>query len=134
MMLTLFHVFASLALLACGWFADGWFQRRKIAVLHAQLKATRQTAAEHSDQARRQIGQLQAELAARPAATAAPRVKPAAVPAPISADTAAAAAAVRRAAAERLVPDHGFAQTAIGAAHHGFATTEVMNEPVARAR
>ena len=130
---TLLWIVPALALLAGGWFASAWFHQRKIDALSGQLKAVRQTAADHASQVRRQIGQLQAELAARPPATAAQRearaaaVTPAPAPAPTPASVAAAAAAAvaaRRAAAEKLVPDHGFASTAI--ANNGFATTEVM--------
>ena len=130
---TLLWIVPALALLAGGWFASAWFHQRKIDALSGQLKAVRQTAADHANQVRRQIGQLQAELAARPPATAAQRearaaaVTPAPAPAPTPASVAAAAAAAvaaRRAAAEKLVPDHGFASTAI--ANNGFATTEVM--------
>ena len=130
---TLLWIVPALALLAGGWFASAWFHQRKIDALSGQLKAVRQTATDHANQVRRQIGQLQAELAARPPATAAQRearaaaVTPAPAPAPTPASVAAAAAAAvaaRRAAAEKLVPDHGFASTAI--ANNGFATTEVM--------
>ena len=134
---TLLWIVPALALLAGGWFASAWFHPRKIDALSGQLKAVRQTAADHANQVRRQIGQLQAELAARPPATAAQRearaaaVTPAPAPAPAPAPTpasvaaaAAAAVAARRAAAEKLVPDHGFASTAI--ANNGFATTQVM--------
>lgn len=53
---------------AAGWFAASWVQQRRIDALQVQLKVLRQTLQVHSDQARRQIGQLQAELASRPAA------------------------------------------------------------------
>jgi hypothetical protein len=129
MTLTLLWIVPAIALLAGGWFASAWFHQRKIDALHGQVKAVRQTAAEHANQVRRQIGQLQAELAARPPATPAQREARAAAPAPAPtpasvAATAAAAAVARRAAAEALVPDHGFAATAI--AGNGFATTQVM--------
>ena len=62
---TLLWILPALALLACGWFASAWFYKRKLDALHGQVKAIRHTAAEHASQARRQIGQLQAELATR---------------------------------------------------------------------
>ncbi len=141
MISTLLWIVPALGLLAGGWFASAWFHQRKIAALHGQMKAVRQTAAEHANQVRRQIGQLQAELAARPPATAAQRearaaaAAPAPAPAPTPASVAAAAAAAvaaRRAAADKLVPDHGFAATAI--AGHGFATTQVMEQPAGSGR
>ncbi len=55
----------SVALLAAGWWASARHHQRKIDLLLLQLKVTRQTAQAHTDQARRQIGQLQAELATR---------------------------------------------------------------------
>jgi hypothetical protein len=115
----LLWILPALALLPCGWFAAEWFYKRKIAALHAQAKAARQTAAEHAIQARKQIGQLQAELAARPPMSRVEREKRAS-----AAETAAAAAEARRAAVEKLVPDHGFENTSLAA--HGFARTEVM--------
>ena len=129
------------AMLAAGWFASARFHQRKIDALHGQVKAVRQTAADHANQVRRQIAQLQAELAARPPMTAAQRearvaaASPAPAPAPTPAEVAAAAAAAvvaRRAAAEKLVPDHGFAATAI--AGNGFATTQVMEQAVGSGR
>jgi hypothetical protein len=57
---------ASLLLLPCGWFAAAWRYKRQLGALQEQLQAVRRTAAEHAQQARRQMGQLQAELAARP--------------------------------------------------------------------
>ena len=58
----------ALALLAAGWWASARHHQRKIDLLQAQLKLTRQTAQAHTDQARRQIGMLQADLASRPPA------------------------------------------------------------------
>jgi sRNA-binding protein len=73
----------ALAMLACGWYASAWYHKRKIAALRDQIKAVRQLAAEHANQARRQIGQLQADLAARQAAAQAQReAQPAPAPAP----------------------------------------------------
>ncbi len=69
-------IWASLAVagLAAGWFASAWVHQRRIEFLQVQLRVMRQTMAAHTDQARRQIGQLQAELAARPPAARAPEV------------------------------------------------------------
>jgi len=114
----------ALVALAVGWCASAWFHQRKIAALLVQHKAARQTEAERAGQVKRQIAQLQAELAARPPA------RPSAGPVAPSrdprtpAEVAAEAAAARRAAVEKLVPDHGFAPTAV--ANHGFVRTEVM--------
>jgi uncharacterized protein HemX len=58
---------AALAL-ALGWFGSAWFHQRKINALRAHLKAVKETASEHSNQTRRQIAQLQAELETRRAA------------------------------------------------------------------
>ncbi len=78
----------ALVMLACGWYASAWYHKRKIAALRDQMKAVRQLAAEHANQARRQIGQLQADLAARQAAAQAQReAQPA--PAPAAAEPAA---------------------------------------------
>lgn len=115
----LLWILPAAALLAGGWFAAAWHYKRKLNGVQAQIKAIRHTAAEHANQARRQIGQLQAELAARPPIGAARRAAAPAAPPPAS------AAEARRAAAEQLVPDHGFAPTAV-AANHGFARTQVL--------
>ena len=41
------------AMLAGGWFASAWFHNRKIDALRQQIKAVKQTAADHANQARR---------------------------------------------------------------------------------
>jgi hypothetical protein len=110
-------ILAALALLACGWFASAWFYKRKLAALHAQVKAVRHTAAEHASQARRQIGQLQSELAARPPASAAPRARRAVEPAPV---------APTEVTTRMRIPDHGFEATVIGST--GFQPTQVMED------
>ena len=51
---------AALVLLPCGWFAAAWRYKRQLGALQEQLQAVRRTAAEHAQQARRQMGQLQA--------------------------------------------------------------------------
>lgn len=79
-MLPLLPTMAALALLPCGWFAAAWYYRRQLRTLQAQLHAVRETATEHARQARRQVGQLQAELAARPPLPASARESRAAVP------------------------------------------------------
>ena len=50
---------AALVLLPCGWFAAAWRYKRQLGALQEQLQAVRRTAAEHAQQARRQMGQLQ---------------------------------------------------------------------------
>jgi hypothetical protein len=110
-------ILPALALLACGWFASAWFHRRKLDALHGQIKAIRHTAAEHASQARRQIGQLQAELAARlptPSAQHARR--------PVAAVPASPAVVTKR----LRIPDHGFEATVIGST--GFQPTQVMED------
>ncbi len=61
-------VAAAVLMLVAGWWASARHHQRQIDFLLLQLKVTRQTAQAHTDQARRQIGQLQAELATRPPA------------------------------------------------------------------
>ena len=91
---------AAVVLLAAGWWASARHHQRKIDQLEVQLKVTRQTAQAHTEQARRQIGKLQAELAARP-------------PAPQQGD--ASAAPRRKVAAPDRFERHedGFPQTAV---------------------
>ncbi|MBL8362314.1 MAG: hypothetical protein JNN18_17625 [Rubrivivax sp.] len=66
MIVLVLYVGAALALLGCGWLASAWLHQRQIEVLRLQLRQAKQTAADHATQARKQIGQLQAELASRP--------------------------------------------------------------------
>ncbi len=66
MIVLVLYVGAALSLLVCGWLASAWLHQRKIEVLRLQLRQTKQTAADHATQARKQIAQLQAELASRP--------------------------------------------------------------------
>ncbi len=110
-------ILPALALLACGWFASAWFYKRKLDALHGQVKAVRHTAAEHASQARRQIGQLQAELATRLPAPAVHRPRrpvPAAQAAPTVVTT------------KLRIPDHGFEATVIGST--GFQPTQVLDD------
>lgn len=100
---TLLAVLAAIALLACGWYANAWFYKRRIAELQQQLRAVKQMAAEHAQQAKRQVGQLQAELARRPAV---PRPVPEPAPAP-------AAPAVAEPETQPRRPRDGFAPTMI---------------------
>ena len=119
----LLWIIPALALAPCAWFVATRIQQRKIAALQAQIKAVKQTAAEHANQARRQVAQLQSELAARPPMPAAVREQRA-----NAAATAAAATSTvesRRALAEQLLAEDGFKATTI-IPNHGFATTEVM--------
>ncbi len=114
---TLLWIPPALALLACGWFASAWFYKRKLDALHGQVKAIRHAAAEHASQARRQIGQLQAELAMRlpaPAGQRARRPVEAVPPSPAMVTT------------KLRIPDHGFEATVIGST--GFQPTQVMED------
>lgn len=121
MMPELLWIFPVLALPCGGWFAAAWYYKRKIRALKGQVNAVRQAAGEHANQSRRQIGQLQAELAARPPRPSAERERRAVAAAT---EAAAGAAESRRAAVDRQVPSHGFAATAI--LSDGFAATQVM--------
>jgi len=114
----------------CAWFAAGWFYGKKIAALRAQIKAVKQTAAEHASQARRQVAQLQAEIEARKAAALPPRSAPEPAPRVATGQVQVAAAAsgkpVQRFVADAdLVAPAGFAHTTI-VPRDGFASTEVM--------
>ena len=111
----------ALLLPVCGWFAAAWYYKRKLRALQGQVQAIRQMATEHAQQARWQIGQLQAELAARPVVAAAERDKRAAPPAP----TPAPAPEPVQSASERA-----FAPTAI--LNDGFAETLVEQSPLLR--
>lgn len=121
------------ALLACGWFASAWFHQRRIGALRQQVKAVRQTAAEHANQARRQIAQLQTEIESRKAALPPARRMPEpAQPAQAAAPQSAPAAAGHKSqpvktfvADADLVSPAGFAHTTI-VPRDGFASTEVM--------
>ncbi|HMN74591.1 MAG TPA: hypothetical protein PKC97_00875 [Burkholderiaceae bacterium] len=121
------------ALLACGWFASSWFHQRKIGALRERLEAVRNTAAEHANQARRQIAQLQVEIESRKAAMPPPPRRasepaPRVVPGQVQVQTAAAATGkpVQRFVADAdLVAPAGFAHTTI-VPRDGFASTEVM--------
>ena len=113
------------ALLACGWFASAWFHQRRIGALRQQVKAVRQTAAEHANQARRQIAQLQTEIESRKAALSPARRT--AEPAPPAPAAAAGKAKPVTSFVEDadLVTPAGFAHTTI-VPRDGFASTEVM--------
>jgi hypothetical protein len=113
---------AGAALLAAGWSASAWHHGRKLDTLHRHLKAIKQTHAEHSEQMKRQIGQLQADLEAhRAAVPPARRAAPSATPRPAPAAT----AEERKAAVNAMLAAGGFAPTQVVSAE-GFATTEVM--------
>ena len=105
---------AAVALPAVGWWASARHHQRKIDLLLQQLKVTRQTAQAHTDQARRQIGQLQAELATRP-------------PAPLPREAPATEAPRRKVAAPDRFERHddGFPQTAV--IGDAFAPTQLQS-------
>ncbi len=111
-------IWASLAVagLAAGWFISAWVHQRRIDFLQVQLKVMRQTMVANTDQARRQIGQLQAELATRP-----PAIRP-----PEAADTPLPDGIRRKPAApdRYVVMEDGFPQTAIIGEH--FPPTMMM--------
>jgi hypothetical protein len=122
MLQTLIWAGLAAAGLAVGWFASAWVHRRRIDFLQVQLKVLRQTMQANTEQARRQVGQLQAELAARPPAPAPARSEPAHVPATPLAE------GIRRrpAAPDRFVVlEDGFPQTAV-VAGDAFAPTRLM--------
>ena len=116
----------ALALLPCGWFAAAWYYKRRIRALQGQLHAIRQTATEHAQQARWQIGRLQSELAARPPVPAADRNQRAASPAPEPGP----APANRVEEPVQSASDRAFAPTAI--LNDGFAETTVERSPLLR--
>lgn len=51
---------------ALTWWASHWWYGRQQAMLHERLERVRQTATQNAQQARRQIAQLQEEIARRP--------------------------------------------------------------------
>jgi hypothetical protein len=61
-------ILTATALTALTWWGCTWWYGRKLAELQGRLEKTRQTAAQSTAQTRRQIAQLQKELAERPAA------------------------------------------------------------------
>jgi hypothetical protein len=66
---------AGAVLVMLGWLASAWHHGRKLEALQRHLKAVKQTHAEHGEQMKRQIGQLQAALATH--RTAVPSAPPA---------------------------------------------------------
>jgi hypothetical protein len=113
---------AGAVLLAAGWFASAWHHGRKLDALNRHLKAIKQTHAEHSEQMKRQIGQLQADLEAHKAAVPpARRMQAASGEAPAPAGT----VEDRKAAVNSMRAAGGFAPTQVVGAE-GFATTELM--------
>lgn len=107
-------ILTATALTALTWWGCTWWYGRKLAELQGRLEKTRQTAAQSTAQTRRQIAQLQKELAERPAAPQR-KVRDEAAEA---AQAAAAAAARRQTLEESLdtptpsrLPSHGFADT-----------------------
>jgi hypothetical protein len=113
---------ATLVLVTCGWFAAAWYYRRQLRDLHQQIDAIRETATEHARQARRQVGQLQAELAARPPLPASAR--------DVRAGAAATAPQGPGGAVAPTGSDPAFAATAI--LSDGFPATVLMRPPARR--
>jgi hypothetical protein len=116
---------ASLALAGgvAGWLASAWLHQQRIQALQVQLRVMRQTMTAHSDQARRQIGQLQAELAQRP-----PLPVPETPVEAVRGQLAPLVEGIRRrsAAPDRFVMmEDGFPQTAV-VAGDGFAPTQLI--------
>lgn len=103
------------ALTALTWWGAAWWYGRKLADLHGKLEKTRQTATQAATATRRQISQLQKELAAR-----APLAKGAAAPRPVHDE-----AAERAARKQALLDDDSFDKT-IRLPAHGFADTQPM--------
>lgn len=119
-------IVATLVAAPCAWFAAAWFYKRKIAALRAQIKAVKQTAAEHASQARRQVAQLQTEIESRKAAVPPPRRAPSVAQGQTQAVAAAKNKPLKSFVADAdLVSPAGFAHTTI-VPRDGFATTEVM--------
>ncbi len=116
-MLILLWILTSLAFAFGGWFASAWYYKRKVQALRRQINAVRLTASEHANQARRQIGQLQAELAARSPRPHAARERRAAVSATASGDD-------HGLGADAPLPNDGFATTTI--LPNGFVPTAIM--------
>jgi hypothetical protein len=114
-------IILSLVLLPCGWFAAAWHYQRRLHATQLQLHAARQTAAEHAQTARWQIGQLQAELAARPPMPPEERERRAA---------AAMAGEVRDADTGLPRPGSDYAETAL--LHDGFPQTMMIRPPARR--
>ena len=104
---------ASLVGLGASWLACAHVYRRKIKLLQRQHKADRQTALDRFNQARHQIGLLQADLASRP--PGARRADPAP-----GTPSRAAEALIDRVSAH----EDGFAKTMIGP--QGFQATQLM--------
>lgn len=107
-------IFTALALAGLTWWGCAWWYGRKLAELQQRLDKTRQAAGEHVSAARRQIAQLNKELAERP---------------PLSksqhrARDEAADAAARKAALEKSLDDAGATTQRLPA--NGFADTQPM--------
>jgi hypothetical protein len=114
-------ILVSLSCLLLGWFASVWAGKRRIRRLRQQIDALRQTASEHSNQARRQIGQLQADLASRPPRLATVHERRAAATLARS-----AAGNARRGVSDDARSQHGFAATTV--MPEGFAPTVISPE------
>lgn len=105
------------ALTALTWWGCAWWYGRKLSDLHGKLEKTRQTAAQSATATRRQISQLQKELAERsPLNKSQPRP---------ARDEAAEQAAEKAARKQALLDDDSFDKT-IRLPAHGFADTQPM--------
>ncbi|MGE0671572.1 MULTISPECIES: hypothetical protein [unclassified Methylibium] len=104
---------AALALAALSWLMCAWWYRRQLSAVLQRLEKARAVAGQNATQAKRQIAQLQKELAERPALSAVQRE---------ARDKAADAAARKQELAENL--DRGRLATALPA--NGFADTQPL--------
>ncbi|HSV69883.1 MAG TPA: hypothetical protein VLI72_07205 [Methylibium sp.] len=104
------------ALTALTWWGCAWWYGRKLSDLHGKLEKTRQTAAQSATATRRQISQLQKELAERSPLNKTQRA---------ARDEAAEQAAEKAARKQALLDDDSFDKT-IRLPAHGFADTQPM--------
>jgi len=107
-------IVTALALTGLTWWGCAWWYGRKLADLQQRLDKTRQTAGEHVSAARRQIAQLNKELAERPPLSKGQR----------QARDDAADAAARKAALEKSLDDGSATTQRLPT--NGFADTQPM--------
>ena len=96
----------TLTLVSLTWYGCAWWYGRKLEQLHQRLLKTRQAAGRNASQARRQIAQLQKDLAARSSSEAVQR--PAALD---EAERRASLIVTLDEAPVSRLPLHGFADT-----------------------